>query len=113
MSCASHNLQGATLVCSTCSDDHFVQFLQSLQFVYVIAWVAVQFRMNCTSNATGKESISRGKAERYLPSWLHYECNSKGIVHLEQHLSCNKFGQGVTAIILISEYVISRFLVHI
>ena len=46
------------------------------QLVYVIAWVAVQFGMNCTSNATRKESIARGEAECYLPSWLHYECNS-------------------------------------
>ena len=49
---------------------------QHMLLVYVIAWVAVQFGMNCTSNATRKGSIARGEAECYLPSWLHYECNS-------------------------------------
>ena len=32
--------------------------LQHVHYVYVIAWVAVQFGMNCTSNATRKELIA-------------------------------------------------------
>ena len=51
----------------------FVAFVQSeaflpVQLVYVIAWFAVVFGINSTSNA---EIIVRGAAEYNL---LHYEC---------------------------------------
>ena len=44
-------------------------------FVYVIAWVAVVFGINCTSNAGRKLVIVRGAASTITVSCLHYESN--------------------------------------
>ena len=48
--------------------------------VYVIAWVAIVFGINCASNAGRKLVIVRGAAKHYAPSTitvscLHYESN--------------------------------------
>ena len=40
-------------------------WLDAFRLVYVIAWVAVVFRINCASNAGRKLVIVRGAAEHY------------------------------------------------